>query len=439
MKLNEFSATELINKIDNHEVSLKEVVDACLEVVHEKDNELKAWEYMDEARVYENVDRLEEKQRRNILGKLKGIPVGIKDVFNTKDMPTTMGSEIWRGFTPGNDARVVHNIRENDGLVLGKTVTAEFAVHYLSADKTVNPHDPRRIPGTSSSGSAVSVASCMVPIALGTQTAGSIMRPSSYCGIYGFKPTFGVVPRTGTLKTTDTLDTIGCMARSTSDIMLLFDILRVKGRDYPLIDKKLISPDLSALSVIRIGYINDGLWVFDGFQKYTFEAFQEYLEKLSNIPNVELVNLTSIHKLNRIHTVHSQIYDKTLSYYFKNEFNEHHKMSDIMKTAIENGQKISFEEYKKALDIQAKLRIEIENKLKEIDILLTISTAGEAPLLNEEEPADTCLIWTFLGMPSLSLPKFKGPNGLPFGLLVTAKRYDDYKLLSITKNVLETV
>jgi Asp-tRNA(Asn)/Glu-tRNA(Gln) amidotransferase A subunit family amidase len=437
MKLNELSATELINKIDNCEVSLKEVIDDCLDVVHKRESKLKAWEYINEAIIYENVVRLEEKQKRKALGKLKGIPVGIKDVFNTKDMPTTMGSEIWSGFTPGNDARVVHNIRENDGLIFGKTVTAEFAVHYLSAGKTVNPHDPGRIPGTSSSGSAVAVATYMVPLALGTQTAGSIVRPSSYCGIYGFKPTFGVVPRTGALKTTDTLDSIGCMARSVDDIMLLFDIIRVKGMDYPFVNEKLRSQDLNPQSRLRIGYIVDGIGVFDGFQKYTFDAFRKYLDKLSNIHNVELINLNSIHELNQIHTIHSQIYDKTLAYYFKNEFNNYHELSDIMKRAIENGQRISFEEYKNALDIQAKLGIEIEDKLKKIDILMTISTAGEAPLMNEAEPPDTSLIWSFLGMPSLTMPKFKGPTGLPFGLLVLSKRYDDLRLLSISKSILD--
>ena len=160
------------------------------------------------------------------------MPIGVKDIINTADFPTQMGSPLWNGFTPGNDARVVFNMKRAGGLVPGKTVTAEFAVHTLG--KTINPWAPERTPGTSSSGSAVAVALGMVPAALGTQTAGSIVRPASFCGVWGMKPSFGLIPRTGMLKTTDSLDTVGFFAGHAADLQRLFDGLRVDGRDYPV-------------------------------------------------------------------------------------------------------------------------------------------------------------------------------------------------------------
>ena len=147
---------------------------------------------------------------------LEGIPVGVKDVFNTTEFPTEMGSEIWQGFTPGNDARVVYYLKNAGGLIAGKTVTAEFAVHALN--ETLNPHDITVTPGTSSSGSAVAVSLGMVPVALGTQTGASIIRPASFCGVYGYKPSFGLLPRTGSLKTTDSLDTVGVFVANPNDL-----------------------------------------------------------------------------------------------------------------------------------------------------------------------------------------------------------------------------
>ena len=143
-----------------------------------------------------------------------------------------MGSELWCDFKPGNDARVVYYLKNSGGIIAGKTVTAEFAVHELN--ETLNPHNVELTPGTSSSGSAVAVALGMVPVAIGSQTAGSIIRPASFCGVYGFKPSFGLIPRTGSLKTTDTLDSIGFFVSHPSDILLVLETIRVHGPNYPL-------------------------------------------------------------------------------------------------------------------------------------------------------------------------------------------------------------
>ena len=171
------------------------------------------------------------KETKNKKLPLYGIPVGIKDIFNTYDAPNSFGSEIYKSYLPGNDARIVFDIRDKGGIVFGKTYSSEFAVH--NPTPTLHPIDKKLSPGTSSAGSAVAVAKKMVPIAIGSQTAGSIIRPASYCGVLGFKPTFGTIARTGVLKTADTLDTIGFFSNYTDDIELIFNSVRQKGRNYP--------------------------------------------------------------------------------------------------------------------------------------------------------------------------------------------------------------
>ena len=234
--LADLTAGEFLKRLAAREIGVLDYVRACADRIEQFEPMLKAWAWYDRARFEERaaeLDRALGKSSGNDLpAPLFGVPVGVKDVFNTYDMPTEMGSVIYAGYTPGNDARVVSNLRLAKAIMAGKTVTAEFAVHHPGP--TRYPYDLERSPGTSSSGSAVAVATSMVPAALGTQTAGSIVRPASYCGIFGFKPSFGLVPRTGVLKTTDTLDTVGWMARSVEDLALLFETMRVRGHNYPI-------------------------------------------------------------------------------------------------------------------------------------------------------------------------------------------------------------
>ena len=434
------TASGIVEAINKNEVSVEQVCREHLAVIKAKDSQVKAWECVREDLILENAGRLDKERKKRKLGALAGVPIGIKDVFNTKDFPTEMGSPLWKGFTPGNNARVVHDIIENDAIVFGKTVTAEFAVHYLSSDKTVNPHNPNHIPGTSSSGSAVAVATKMVPVSLGTQTAGSIIRPASYCGVYGFKPTFGTIPRTGTLKTTDTLDTIGCFSNSVDDLKLLFDVARVKGKDYPFVNKNLDHATNSVSTPIKVGYIIDGIEVFEKFPEYSIKTLSDFISSLKQDKRFLVEKINPISELSQVHDAHATIYDKTLSYYFNIEFENKDKglLSDIIIEALEKGKTISASAYIEAIGLQSKIRTIVEKAYSSYDIILTLSTAGEAPLLHHSEIADTCLIWTFLGMPTVNLPIFKGPLKLPFGLQAVGQRYTDYKLLQIC-NVLTDI
>lgn len=439
-QLHNCTASELISLLKDNRTTVEEITMACINSIKNNESRVKAWDYFDENYVLKIAKELDSiKETNGTLKTLYGVPIGVKDIFNTYDMPTSMGSEMWDGFEPGNDARVVHYIRENDGLIFGKTVTAEFAVHFLSANKTVNPHDSNRIPGTSSSGSAAAVASNMVPLALGTQTAGSIIRPASYCGVFGFKPTFGVVPRTGSLKTTDTLDTVGCFARSVEDIKLLFDVIRVKGSNYPYVKRYLDEFVEHSDKKIKIGFLLDGIWVFDSYKVYAIETFCALLDKLKMNNQLEISQIKPSSDFNKIHDLHSLIYNKTLAYYFKKEFQNVDKVSNIVKELIEIGNNISTVEYINALTQQEIIRQNIEKELSLYDMVLTLSTAGEAPLIDEEETPDTCLIWTFLGLPALNIPLFKGQNHLPYGLQVISSRYSDYKILAFAERFLQKI
>ena len=193
------------------------------------DGKFKFTEAIDEDYIFYQLKEHEKRQNTP----LYGMPFGIKDIINTRGLPTAMGSDIWRGFRAGNNARIVDEIFDKGGIIFSKTTTAEFAVHFITAEKTINPYNKAHITGTSSSGSAVAVACGALPLALGTQTAGSIIRPASFCGAYGFKPSFGALDRTGVLKTNDTLDTLGILGSGLSGIRKIFYNIIQKGGDYP--------------------------------------------------------------------------------------------------------------------------------------------------------------------------------------------------------------
>ena len=224
------SAVKLRDKIKANEININDLSEYYLNYSKKINRKYKAFKKINDKYIKEQYKNL---KRRNL--PLCGIPIGIKDIFNTYDYPNSFGSDIYENYLPGNDARIVFDIRDKGGVIFGKTYASEFAVHKHTP--TLHPIDQNLSPGTSSGGSAVAVAKKIVPIAIGSQTAGSIIRPASYCGVFGFKPTFGTIARTGVLKTADTLDTIGFFANNLDDLKLIFNNVRHKGRNYPYIQK----------------------------------------------------------------------------------------------------------------------------------------------------------------------------------------------------------
>lgn len=430
--LHYLSATEAITKIKSKEISLRNLIKSHLDHIKKIEPKILAWSYFDENLALKQLADIEKKISEGKVGMLYGIPVGVKDTFNTYDMPTEMGSSIWKNYTPGNDARVVFRLRQEDAIIPGKTVTAEFAVH--AEGKTLNPHDPEYSPGTSSSGSAAAVASYMVPLALGTQTGGSTIRPASYNGIYGMKPTFGLIPRTGMLKTTDTLDTVGFFSRTINDLKLMFETIRVKGHNYPFVEKYLEDKNRQNKKdqSWKIAFVKTHVWKYaKDYVKDSVLSFKDNISKDKKI-NVEEIDLTD--NLKDVHDIHTTIYDKTLSYYFNKEYSEHmNQLSPVLQKIISRGNKISLEQYKETLEKQNEISQEMDNFFKEYDIILINSTSSEAPKKGVIEDPDTCLIWTFCGLPAINLPVFKTKNNMPFGAQIVARKYNDYLLLNFAE------
>jgi Asp-tRNA(Asn)/Glu-tRNA(Gln) amidotransferase A subunit family amidase len=422
-----FSIKKILSEYKTGKITPLDVAGLCIHQYDRYESEYQAWICFSKDTIQKYaVDTNERLNCQKTIRPLEGIPVGVKDIYNTIDFPTQMGSPIWENFTPGNDARVVYYLKKAGAIIPGKTVTAEFAVHTLG--KTFNPHDITRTPGTSSSGSAVAVATGMVPAAIGTQTAGSIVRPASFCGIYGCKPSFGLIPRTGMLKTTDSLDTVGFFCLHFVDLMRLFNVLTVHGSNYPISHAALQDKKRQSKPVGRpwkIAFVKTHVW--DEAYPYAQRAIQEWVEKIRTMDTViETVNQPELMK--HAHEIHAAIYNKTLSYYFREEFSNDTLISPIMKDLIVAGNRITPDNYQRALEQQNVLIHTMENFFNNFDILVSLSTAGEAPPREEIERRDPALMWTMCHLPVISAPVFKSPAGLPFGVQIVARKYNDLKL-----------
>lgn len=431
MKKNLFqekNISQIIEGYNNGDINPLDVAESCITQINKFESRFKAWVCFDERLLIKQAEDTKNRIRNGaVIRPLEGIPIGIKDIFNTTDFPTQMGSPIWKGFTPGNDARVIYNIKKAGGLIPGKTVTAEFAVHTL--DKTLNPHDTRLTPGSSSSGSAVAVALGMVPIALGTQTAGSIVRPASFCGIYGCKPSFGLIPRTGILKTTDSLDSIGFFALKFIDLKRVFDIIRVDGPDYPLSYKALTDDERQNKPLNRpwqIALVKTHTWQFA--PDYAKKEMLKWANQLSSDKNIEVIETELPKEMENSHEIHGTIYDKTLSYYFKEESNSSELVSKIMNDIIKRGNELPIEKYQQALSFQERLCHIMDLFLQRYDAMISLSTAGEAPVRETIEKPDPALMWTMTHLPVISAPVFTSPRNLPFGAQLISRKYNDLLL-----------
>ena len=427
--LHEKSATNLIDLIKTKKTTVTEITTSIIHRIKEVNPQTKAFVHLNFSQSLETARQIDAKIDKNeSVGPLFGIPVGVKDIFNTKDFPTEMGSPIWKGFTPGNDARVVHYVKINGGILIGKTETAEFAVHALG--NSLNPFDPTRSPGTSSSGSAIAVATYMVPIALGTQTAGSIIRPASFCGVYGFKPSFGLIPRTGMLKTTDSLDQVGFFARTPADLTLFFDVIHVKGRNYPLSNNALNDEKRQSVSnrPWKIKFVKTHTW--DKAENYAKKAIEDFVDKLTGEKQLEVSELSLSDEFSKAHDMHKTIYTKSLSYYFKNELQKKELVSKIFYEFSSHANNVSLSDFDSAITHQNRMTRSLDNYFSEgIDVILSLSTSSHAPLRTEQEIDDPSLIWTMCGVPAINVPAFKSNANLPFGLQIIARKYNDKLLL----------
>jgi Asp-tRNA(Asn)/Glu-tRNA(Gln) amidotransferase A subunit family amidase len=364
---------------------------------------------------------------------LEGVALGVKDVFNTTHFPTQMGSAIWGGFNPGNNARVLDSALYQGALLPGKTQTAELSVHALS--ETINPFSTERSPGTSSSGSAVAVATRMVPTALGTQSAGSISRPASFCGIFGMKPSFGLLPRTGVLKTADTLDTIGFLTSHLCDLRLLLQSLRVRGSNHPLVAKYVDAPrqDVEGRPW-KVAFVRDLSW--HQADPEVTAAANFLVDRVRQLDDVDVIDVALPESIEAGRSVHDTLYAKSLSYYFRQEAAaDTERLSPVLSDLIRRGRGISLQSFDVATQAQEDIAASLNDFLTPFDCFISLATTTAAPLRHETERDDPCLLWTLSHIPTVVVPNGLSSSGLPIGIQFGAKKFDDFRLLNMLEHL----
>ncbi len=363
------------------------------------------------------------------VGSLHGVPVGIKDIFDTFDMPTENGTILHAGRNPNEDATVVKLLRSAGAIIMGKTVTTELATY--NPGKTKNPHNLECSPGGSSSGSAAAVAANMVPLAIGTQTNGSIIRPAAYCGVIGYKPTHGTISRHNVLHQSWHLDHVGVFARSIKDIALICEELMVFDKHDPSMRarakrqlRKFVSQPPPASP--RLAFIKSPVWHYA--ENKTKHDFEKFVDKLgTNV--VEEVKLPTIFE-EAVET-HRIIMETDFATSFAKEYERGtSRLSKVLRKMIERGQKILAIEYNRAVEKIPVLNAAFENIFTKFDAILTPATTGEAPHNLESTGSPIfCTIWTLCGLPCISLPLLKGHTGLPVGIQLVGAFNDDERLL----------
>lgn len=396
------------------------VTEACLARIAAIEDGVEAWTFLDP-------EHARRQAATATSGPLAGVPVGIKDIFATRDMPTENGSHLHAGRRPEHDAAVVERLRAAGAVIMGKTVTTEFAT--FTPGKTRNPHDPSRTPGGSSSGSAAAVAAGMVPLALGSQTNGSVIRPASYCGVYGFKPTFGLISRRGMTIQSQSCDQVGFFARSLEDLALLGDVLI--GHDpadpatRPMARSTLAGGLARGRSTApRLAFAPTPVW--PEAEPATRAAFTDLAERLA-IPTLALPAA-----FDEAIEVHRQISWAELAHHLAPEYQAGPGgLSDRLRGMIEAGQAVSAPAYLAACATMRELRDAIARVFAEVDAIVTPATTGEAPLgLASTGSPIFCTIWTLLGTPTLSLPLLTGPAGMPLGVQLVGQCGSDAALLA---------
>ncbi|MYG51226.1 MAG: amidase [Rhodospirillaceae bacterium] len=414
------TAREIAGGVNDGRWSAEAATRAFLDRCSALEDRLRAWAALDPDLAIEQaraIDRTIERGDRH--QPLAGVPVGVKDIFATADLPTEYGSPIYTGNRPQVDAACVALSRASGAVILGKTATTEFAANNPTA--TRNPHDPGRTPGGSSSGSAAAVAAGAASVAIGTQTAGSVIRPASYCGVVAYKPTFGYSPRAGLKPSANSLDTLGFFARNVGDVAL-FSSLSSGRKPFPKYD----DPDPAP----RFALCRTAEW--SAMESGTQEALESCVDAIRSAGAI-VSDISLPETFNGLADAHWTVmaYETTRSLTWE-RINHPDLLSEKLQAIFELGESISDEDYGKARVLGSQCRSRLDDMLgkAEIDVLLGPAAPGEAPE-GLESTGDPILnrVWTFLHVPCMSLPLLTGPAGLPLGLQAIARSGRDWQLM----------
>ena len=439
MSLCALGVSEAAADLREGRITSAELVGDCLARIEELEPEVKAWAFLDRDHALAQAKALDlRRQEGKALGPLHGVPIAIKDIFDTDDMPTELGSPLWVGRTPRRDAAAVARLRAAGAVIMGKTVTTEYA--YFHPGKTRNPHDRERTPGGSSSGSAAAVAAAMVPGAIGSQTNGSVIRPAAFCGVVGFKPTHGLIPRSGALMLSRTLDHVGLFARSVEDAALLAETLAGFDEEDP--DTRPVArPAFAAVAAgepplpPRFAFVRSPAWKH--VEPVTGEAFAELVEVLGEqASEVELGP-----GFDRVIDSHRTIMEVEMAHNLHRDYEQgRDRLSSQLCQLIERGREYKAIEYTRAVAGIDPLNAALAAVFDEFDAILTPAAPGEAPrgLASTGNPV-FCTTWTYLGVPAVTLPLLRSETGLPLGVQLVGRRGNDARLLRTARWLVETL
>lgn len=430
MSLYSLGIADTVSVLGRGEQSAQALVNEYLARIDEFEPTVQAWAYLDRSFAMEQARmRDEARTRGKPTGPLHGVPIGIKDIVDTAYWPTEYGCQVFSGRVAKTDAWLVERLRQAGAIILGKTVTAEMATY--APGKTTNPHNAEHTPGGSSSGSAAAVASFMAAGAIGSQTNGSMIRPASFCGVYGFKPSHGLIPRHGVLRQSLFLDQMGVFARSVADLALLAEVIIGHHPDDPHTSPIQTPSPLSRIcneeppAPPKFALVRTAAW--DKADTVTRQGLEQVAEALGDrAEEIELpASFSEVWDWQRV------VNEADIALNYGSYFEDHmDKISDSLAGQITRGMEISMVDYHRATEKRLLLNTLLDELFDVYDALIAPAAIGEAPksLASTGNPV-FCTPWTFTGVPAVCLPLLQGENGLPVGVQLVGQKNDDGRLL----------
>lgn len=405
-----------------------DVAKSCIDSIDAYNAKYKALAYCD----LENLLKKAKETSQNIvrfekIRILEGMPIGISDTINAIGFPIQTVTSSCERILSGNDARIVYYVKNEGGLILGKTSINHSLINLF------NRHGNNRSIGASS---GLAVALGMVPVVIENQVADSIVRSASLCGIYGCKPSFGLIPLTGLLRLANTLDSVGFLTSFFTNIAPIFEVLSVHGPNYPISHRLLNDSNRQYKPESRpwrVAFVRTHTWKYA--PQYAQDALTEFIYTLSQTQDIEIIETEIPEEIKDAYEVHSILCNKSLEYYSKAIYDDLELTSPIV-ALDKNEDVISVHKYQMALKAQEHLAGVMDTYLEDYDVMISLSTAGAEPLWSEIELPNPTVMWTTTHLPVISVPIFRSPEGLPFGAQIVARRFNDKLLFSFCMHLI---
>ena len=423
---------QLAEKIRKSELTSIELCTNYIDQINKFEKDVKAWVHLDQKLLLEKADEADKHRKSGKpMGPLHGIPVALKDIIGTYDMPTECGTVLRKGKTQSQNAEIVDILKSAGAIIMGKTATSELA--FLAPPATRNPHDYSRTPGGSSSGSAAVIATHMAPLSIGSQTGGSVIRPASYCGVVGYKPSYGLISRNGVLRTSYNLDHIGVFGKTVEDVALLAKIL-IKKDQYD--EATIHNSSEFMLEECLKGPLFEPKFIFyktDSWKKIDKKSRDSFEYFIKSFKNIEVFDTPSYFKdIDKFHRViHECDLANNFQIYYKKSKN---KLSKEMQTAISKGMKHTAKEYLDAVDFMKRSYESYKEVFEDYHGVLSPCSTGVADKgLKSTGSADFNRVWSYMHTPAISLPLLQGENNLPLGVQLIGDKYDDHRFLGVAR------